>query len=205
VSAGSLLKSSSAAVKAQSSVHLTFSVSAPGTPTERIVADVGTTSGMESISSGKAKLTVEVTPAASYVSGSATGLTTFFDLTAAQAKKLGTDWDVSKAGSADYSTLKSDVTVPSLASLLPKAKGVKVSVDGPTVFVLTWTSVATSTTPKLSNTLRVAAKGSRLPLKELTTDAAGLKVITTLSKWGEPVTVSDPPVGSTIASASITG
>jgi len=98
--------------------------------------------------------------------------------------------------------------VSSLTAVLPKAAGTKlttVTTHGTKLYVLTWTSAATSSVPKLSNTLTISASGTRLPTKEIATDSAGVKVTTTLSNWGEDVVVSAPPVASTIASSKVTG
>jgi hypothetical protein len=204
----SVLKSAGSAVAAQSSAHVAFAAkSNTSSVKEKIVADVGTSVGIETITEGDAVLEVRVTQSGAYIHGSSTGLTSLFGLSAAQAKTLGTKWEFWKPGSKQYTNLKSDVTAKSLKSLLPKAKGTKVTTEtssGTSHYVLKWTSAATSTTPKLANTLNISVSAN-LPLVETSSDAAGVKVTTTISKWGEPVVVHDPSAGSRMASSDVTG
>jgi hypothetical protein len=94
--------------------------------------------------------------------------------------------------------------VKSLESLLPESKGTTLSTKGAD-YVLTWTSAASGSTPKLSNTLSVTAKGTNLPVEETSTDSSGEKVTTTVSKWGEAIVVHAPPASSTIAAAAVSG
>ena len=176
--------------------------------TEKIVADVGLTGGVETLSEGKADLAIRVTPSYAYVHGSSSGLTTLFGLTAAQAKKLGKSWESWKQGTKQYSNLKADLTLSSVTALLPKAKGTTLSTevtDGSTLYVLTWKSAATSSIPKLSHTLTFSAMGASLPIEETETSSTGVKVETELSRWDEDVNVLVPPVASTVASSKITG
>jgi hypothetical protein len=206
--AGSLLKTAGSAVAAQSSAHVVFAaVSHSSSLQEKIVADVSTKGGTETITEGAAVLDVRATPTGAYIHGSSSGLTSLFGLTAAQAKTLGTKWEFWKPGTKQFTNLKSDVTAKSLQSLFPKAKGTKVSTEtssGTSRYVLKWTSAATSTTPKLTNTLTISTDAN-LPMTETSTDAAGVKVTTTLSKWGEPVVVHVPSPASTLASSKVTG
>jgi len=207
--AGSVLKTAGSAVAAQSSAHITFSAVSPSSAlNEKIVADVGTKSGTETLTEGAAMLSVRVTPAAGYITGSSTGLTSLFGMSAAQAKTVGTKWEVWKPGTSEYTNLKSDVTVASLTSLLPKAKGITVSThasNGDKRYVLKWTTAATGKTPKLSNTLSLSATKANQPTEETSTDADGVKVTTKISKWGEPVVVRAPSASSTIDSSKVTG
>ena len=206
--AGSVLKTAGSAVAAQSSAHVVFAaVSHSSSLREKIVADVSTKGGTETLTEGAEVLDVRATQTGAYIHGSSSGLTSLFGLTAAQAKTLGTKWEFWKPGTKQYANLKSDVTAKSLQSLFPKAKGTKVRTEtggGTSRYVLKWTSAATSTTPKLSNTLTISTDAN-LPVTETSTDAAGVKVTTTISKWGEPVVVHIPPLASTIASSKVTG
>ncbi len=191
------------AIGAQSSAHLEFDAgTSSSASTEKIVADVGSTAGTETVTDGSAVLHVIATPSDSYISGSATGLTSLFGMTAAQAAKVGTHWEFWKKGTSQYNNLRSVVSVKSLQSLLPKSKGTKLATKG-SDYVLTWVSAASGSTPKLNNTLTIAAKGTTLPVKETSTDAGGEKVTTTISKWGEAVVVHAPPAASTVAASTI--
>jgi len=207
--AGSVLKSAGSAVAAQSSAHITFSAVSPSSAlNEKIVADVGTKSGTEKLTEGAAVLSVRVTPTGGYISGSSTGLTSLFGMSATQAKMVGTKWEAWKPATSEYTNLKSEVTVASLTSLFPKAKGTTVSTNasnGDERYVLRWTTAATGSTPKLSNTLSLSATKANLPIAETSTAADGVKVTTKISKWGEPVVVRAPSASSTINSSKVTG
>jgi hypothetical protein len=205
ITAATVIKEAKAAIATQSSAHLEFDAGSSTTSaTEQIVADVGAHVGTETVTDGAAVLHVMVTPDDGYISGSASGLTSLFGMTAAEATKVGKRWEFWKKGTTQYKNLESVVSVQSLQSLLPKSKGTKVSSQD-SHYVLTWTSAASGSTPKLSNTLTIAAKGKSLPVEETSTDAGGEKVTTSISKWGEAVVVHAPPAASTIASAAVTG
>jgi hypothetical protein len=207
--AGSVLKAAKAAIATQTGVHVQFVARSSSTSkTEKILADIGLTSGAETISVGPAHLAVKVTPTGGYASGNTSGLTTLFGLSAAEAKKAGADWVSWKVGTSQYAGLKADVTMTSVTALLPKANGTKLSsavTNGARRFVLTWTIPATSSTPKVSNRLTISASGMTLPVEATSTASAGTTATTTLSRWGEHVLVGAPPIASTIASAKVTG
>jgi hypothetical protein len=206
--AGSVLQATRAAIAAEAGVQVSFVVHSSSTSkTETIVADIGRTSGQETISVGTARLAVRVTPTHGYVSGNSSGLITLFGLNATQAAAAGRRWVTFGAGSSQYRALKADVTMSSVTDLLPKAKGTTLSsavVGGAAVDVLSWTITATSSTPKVSDRLTVVAAGS-LPLGATSTESDGTKATTTLSAWGEPTPVSPPAPASTIASSKVTG
>jgi len=206
---GSVLQTAKEAIAKQPGVRVVFVASSSSTSkTEKIIADVGATSGVAAISEGAAHLAVRVTPTDAYISGNSSGLTTLFGLSAAEAKKVGADWVSWKPGTSQYSNLKSDVTLPSVTALLPKAKGTKLSTaiaNGVKVYVFLWTTAATGSTPKLSSRLTVSASGLTLPIEVTTAASNGAKATTKLSKWGEDVLVSAPPAASTVASSKITG
>jgi hypothetical protein len=205
VTAATVIKQAKAAIAAQSSAHLEFdAASSASSSTEQIVADVGSGTGRETVTDGTAVLHVMVTPQDGYISGSSSGLTSLFGMTAAEATKVGKRWEFWKKGTTQYKNLETVISVKSLESLLPKTKGTALSTKG-SDYVLTWTSAASSTTPKLSNTLSIAAKGTTLPLVETSTDSSGEKVSTSVTKWGEAIVVHAPPASSTIAAASVTG
>jgi len=204
VTAAAVIKEAKAAIATQSSAHLEFDAdSTSSSSTEQIVADVGAGAGRETVTDGTAVLHVTVTPQDGYISGSASGLTSLFGMTSAEATKVGKRWEFWKKGTVQYKDLESVISVKSLASLLPKSKGTTLSTQG-SDYVLTWTSAASGSTPKLKNTLTIA-KGTNLPVEETSTDASGEKVTTTISKWGEAVAVHAPPAGSAVAASKITG
>lgn len=207
ITTGSVLQAAAKAIDQQTSVHVVFVAHASSSSTtEKIVADVGLTGGSETISEGKAHVAIRVTPTFGYVSGSSSGLTTLFGLTAAQAKKLGADWESWRSGTKQYSTLKADVTTSSVIALLPKAKRTTLSPDATNgVYVLTWKTAATSSIPKLSHALTLSATGSNLPIEVTETSSTGVKVKTEFSKWNDSLSVLAPPAASTIASSKIMG
>jgi hypothetical protein len=208
VTSGSVLTSTKAAIAQQTGVHVVFRAnSGSSATTEKIVADVGVTTGEETVSEGQSHLAVRMTPGYGYVSGDSSGLTTIFGLTSAEAKKVGSDWVSWKAGTSQYANLKADVTFSAVTALLPKAKGTRLSTgiaNGANVYVLKWTVAASSSTPMLSNTLTVSAGGQSLPVEQISTASGGTKATTLLSGWGELVPASAPPAASTIASPKIT-
>jgi hypothetical protein len=199
VTSGSVLTSTTAAIAQQTGVHVVFRANtATSAAPEKIVADVGVTTGEETVSEGQSHLAVTVTPGFAYVSGDSSGLTTIFGLTSAEAKKVGSDWVSWKAGTSQYANP---------TALLPGAKGTTLSTgltNGANVYVLKWTAAASSSTPKLSNTLTVSASGQSLPVAQISTAPGGTKATTQLSGWGELVPASAPPAASTIASPKIT-
>jgi len=200
----SVIKAAKAAIAKQTSAHLQFNAgSKTATTKEKILADVGGSVGTETVTDGSAALHVVVTTKAGYISGTSSGLISLFGMTSAEATKVGKRWEYWKSGTTQYKNLKSVVTVHSLESLLPKSTGTTVSTKGSNN-VLTWTSAASGSTPKLNNTLSIA-KSTNLPVEETSTDAAGEKVTTTISKWGEAVAVHAPAAGSSVAASKITG
>ena len=97
--AASVIKEAKAAIAAQPSAHLEFDAgSSSSSSTEKIVADVGTNQGTETVTDGSAVLHVVATPSDSYISGSATGLTSLFGMTSAEATKVGTALGVLEEG-----------------------------------------------------------------------------------------------------------
>ncbi len=209
ITASSVLRAATKAIDQQTGAHVVFAAhSSAQSTTETITADVGLTSGSEMLSEGKANLAIRLTPTHAYVRGSSSGLTALFGLAAAQAKKLGAKWVSWGTGAKEYSNLKADVTMSSVLLLLPKANGselVTKVIGGAKLYVLKWVSPATTSIPKLSNTLTIAAGGASLPIEESETSATGVTVTTQISRWNEQVTVVAPPAASTVASSKITG
>lgn len=204
----SVLSSAKKAIAKQTGVHLVLSAKSKTSSTETLIADLGGKTGSETITEGKASVKVKVTAKFGYISGNSSGLTTIFGLTAAEAKKLGKSWMSLKASTSQYSQLKSDVTVASVKGVLPAAKGTKLSKTsrkGARLYVLKWTTAATSSAPKLSSSLTVRASGAALPLEETASSSSGTKETADFTKWGERVVVTPPPAKSTIASTKVTG
>ena len=125
-STASILKTALSSLDAESGVHITVA-SKVGSTVSSVVADLGATSGREVMASGAANVTIIVTPTNAYLSGSATGLTTLMELTAAEQKKIGTRAVVMKKGTTPYSDFEADLTTTVFSSLLPAAKGTALS------------------------------------------------------------------------------
>jgi hypothetical protein len=208
-SSGSVLEAARTAIAQQIGVHVVFRAHSGSTGlTEKIIADVGGTGGTERILEGTANVAIRVTPTFAYVSGNPSGLTKLFGMTSGDAKELGTKWEAWKVGTSQYATLKSDLTMKSVSALLPNAKGTKVSTEirqGEALHVLTWTTPARASVPKLSNTLVISAKAPTLPVTKSATAPGGTKITTTLSAWGENVVGHAPPSDRTVSSSSIGG
>jgi hypothetical protein len=199
-----VLAQAKAAIAGQDSVHVVFAAHAGSSSvTEKILADVGTKTGAETVFEGAADLAVRVTPAFAYVSGNSAGFTTLFGLSAADAKQVGKRWVSWRAGTKQYASLASDVTMSSVTGLLPKVTGTTVSKDSVS-YVLKSTTAATKSVPKLTNSLTISIE-SNLPSKAESTSPSGTNVTTTLSHWGVPFTVKTPPPKSTIDSSQIKG
>jgi hypothetical protein len=209
VTPSSVISTAASAIATQASVHVVF-VAHAGSPskTETIVADVGRASGTETATEGKASLVITLSTTHVYVSGNASGLTTIFGMSSADATKVGKDWESWNAGTSEYANLKSDLTMSSVRALLPKAKGTTLTtVDskGSTFSVLKWTIAATSSVPGVANTLTVSSGATTLPVKEVARISNGARAMTTLSGWGEQIVIGIPPVAATIPSSIITG
>jgi hypothetical protein len=209
VTPSSVIRTAKLAIAQQASAHVVFVAHAVSpSKTETIVADVGRASGTETVTEGTAALAIRLSPSYAYVSGNASGLTTIFGMSSADAKKVGKDWESWKVGTSQYANLKSDLTMSSVSALLPKAKGTKLTTvvtGGTTAYVLKWSISATSSTPGVANTLVVSSGAVTLPVKETALISSGAKATTTISRWGEQFELGVPSFAATIASSKITG
>jgi hypothetical protein len=207
--ASSVLTAAKSAIGKQTSVHLEVtSSSGSASAEEKLKADLGKTSGIETISEGTETVVIKVTPTDAYLSGDSSGLTKILGLTSAEAKKVGSDWLTLKAGTSQYKTLATSVTVSSVGSVLPPAKGTHLYAPAPPTkkfYTLKWSTAATSSSPALASSLTLSAVGATLPVLETTTALGAGKQTVSLSKWGEHVLVSAPPAGSTIPLSKISG
>ncbi|MGO9657952.1 MAG: hypothetical protein ACLP7F_06270 [Acidimicrobiales bacterium] len=204
----SLLAAAKAAIAKEGAVHLEVdSKSTTSANNEKVVADLGKKSGTESISTGADAVTIVVTPAYGYVSGNPGGLAKIVGLTSAEVKKVGRKWITLKAGSSQYTSIATDIRISSVQTVLPQAKGTTLSVDTALpvhLYVLSWTTAASSSNPKLSSTITFPVAGATLPIQEVTT-AKGSKETVTLSKWGEFVNIVSPPLSQTIPYSKVSG
>ncbi|MGC8498129.1 MAG: hypothetical protein ACP5OV_01345 [Acidimicrobiales bacterium] len=181
-------------------VHLVVRTSSPRPST--IVADIGRRSGRETYRNGTAIVNVLVTPRAAYVRGNAAGLRQFVGLTRAQERRVGDRFVVMRAGTSQYSGFAANLTVASLAGLLPPSRGVAVHLAGAHRVVLSWTSTSSAGTSSTALTVRVGARV--LPEVETVHGALGGGSIR-FSRWGRVVRVGAPAPGRTIAYRAVTG
>jgi co-chaperonin GroES (HSP10) len=168
-----------------------------------VVANIGKTSGYETYKKGGETFTISVTPTYAYLSGSKTGLTTLMGLTAKEAKAVGSKSIAIKKGSSQYTTFKTNLTSAAFSQLLPAVKGTTLlsSRDKSTGgYQLTWTTAATSTSPKTTSLLVISSGSSTVPLKESVSTTSG-KSSTTFTKWDKSFTVKIP--SSTIAYSKV--
>lgn len=198
-SVGSIVRTAKATLAHESGVHVlvTSKISSSST---KVVADVGVTSGEETITKGTDEVTIRVTSTYAYLSGNAAGLTTLMGLSTKEQKKVGTDVISMKAGTTPYKSLASSITIPVLANLLPTIKGTTYSartVDGQRYYELSWTTKPTSTTSKSKTVLTLSSGPAALPVREVNTSSSGTGT-TTFSKWGEYVSVSVPSASQII-------
>jgi hypothetical protein len=205
----SVLTSAKNAVAKQTSVHLELTSRAGSTAAEEhLEADLAKTSGVETITEGSSTAVIKVTPAYAYLSGNSSGLTNLFGLTSAEVKKLDGGWVSLKAGTTQYKDLAASMTVSSVASVLPAAKGTKLYtpvVPAKNLYTLKWNTAASSSAPALANTLTLSASGATLPVQVTSTATGGGKETVALSQWGEHVLVSAPPAGSTVPFSNLKG
>jgi hypothetical protein len=203
----SVVSAASDSILAQKSVRVTITGQKPGSAAERIVADIGTATGTESISSGPAVATIRVTRAAAYFTGSPAGLSTFIGLSAAAAANAGSRWVAIQAGTNEYADLAAEDTIAALpASILPSTSNAPrlrtATLSGRKVYVLDWSAKASGSATTISERLVLAATTQALPLSETTT-ANGNSQTVTLDHWGEQFAVPVP--ASPIPYASVTG
>lgn len=188
----------------QTGVHLAL-MSKSGATKDSVSADFSGKSGVETVTIGAATATIKVTPAYSYISGNASGLTSIMGLSAAQAKKVGTHWISLKAGTSQYTTIASGTTIAAVTNVLPTAKGTTLSttsIHGSKYYVLTWVVAGTSTTQKTTNTITIAATGTMLPYSETAAASTGTGT-TNFSNWGEHRNITAPPASSLITYAAV--
>jgi hypothetical protein len=201
--ATSVLAAAKSAIAKETGVHVDFSAhSSLTSKSEHIVADVGTATGVETVVEGSSNLTVELSSTYAYVKGNASGLTTLLGLSTTQAKRIGAKWAYWKAGSSVYANLKHDVTIAAVGALLPSPNGTKLSThvtNGVTQDIVTWSTPASSASPKISNTLVFSTGSSILPVRETSSTQGNTSVTTKLSRWGERVSFTAPARTSTIA------
>jgi hypothetical protein len=199
--ASSVLKAVKTAMSHESGVHIAVT-SSSGTTHSTATVDIGSKGGTETYVSGSSHVKIVVTPTSAFLSGNKTGLINLVGLTAAQQKLVGSKAISMKVGTSPYASFKSNLTTSAFASFLPTTTSVSLSRDKANHYVLTWTTKATSTSPKVTSTLTISSGAKSLPLKEVATASTGGGT-TVFSKWGESVATPTPPTSSTISYATV--
>ena len=202
--AASLLTLTKNSLSTESGVHIVVTT-LNNKVKSSVVADIGTTSGTETYTSGAETFTISVTPTFAYLSGSKTGLVNIMGLSAAQQKALGTHTLKMKKGTSQYTSFHSNLTANAYSQLLPATKGTTLlskrdkATNG---YQLTWTTKATSSSPKTVSVMVVSSGAKALPLRESVTTSSGSSK-TTFTKWGEFVAIKVPT--NTIAYSKVFG
>lgn len=205
----SVVAAASDAIVAAKSVHIVITGHKPGSSAvaERIVANIGTAAGSETITSGAASARIRVTRSTAYFAGNPAGLTTFIGLPRAAASKAGSRWVAIRKGAAEYSDLAAEDTIAALpASILPAASDTArlrtATMSGRKVYVLDWQTTASGSGSQISERLILTAGSKPLPVSETTT-ANGNSQTVQLGSWGRSLTVAAP--AAAIPYARVTG
>ncbi len=201
-----VISTTRATIANESGVHVLF-ISTGSSSSIKVVADIGTASGVETITQGIDRATIKVTPTYASLSGNAVGLISLMGLSAKEQKKVGSDVITMKAGTTPYKNLKSSLTIPMLANLLPAAKGTTFStknIDGTSYYQLSWTTEATSSTPKSKSVLTLSEGAAVLPVREVSISPHGTGT-TIYSRWGERVSASVPSTSRLISYSKVIG
>jgi hypothetical protein len=198
----SVIAAAKASLAKESGVHIAVSTD-DDKVLSTVVADIGTSSGFETYKKGKETFTISVTPKFAFLSGSTSGLTALMGLTSAEAKKVGTKSIEMKKGSDQYTTFKTNLTAGAFSQLLPTVKGTTLlsardkATNG---YQLSWTTAATSTSPKTMSLLVISSGSATVPLKETVSTSEG-DSHTIFTKWDHSFVVKIP--SSTIAYSKV--
>jgi hypothetical protein len=163
---------------------------------QRIVADIGTVTGTETITDGTTNAAIRITSKAAYFTGDPTGLTAYLGLSKASADKVASRWVAIKSGTTEYQALAAENTIASVpSSLLPSAAdAVQVrtaTMDGQKTYVLDWKAAASGSDPAYTAQLILTVTPQILPVSETIATSGASKTVT-FSRWGSPFTVTAP-------------
>lgn len=206
--ASSVVAAADDSMLAQDSVRIVITSRISGTAAaETIAADVGTSTGDETMSAPGATAEIRVTGKDAYFTGNQAGLTSFLGLSAPAAKKTRGRWVRITSGTSEYQDLAEENTMSSVPDTLLPASDDSVSArvgteSGAKVYVLTWKTTASDSPATISAELTLTDGSTVLPVSETLTDGGETKVVT-LSDWGRKFTVRAP--GSAIPYSAVTG
>jgi hypothetical protein len=182
------------AIASVDAVHLTVKATQTSPKiSETISQDAGLTSGSQNVISGNERASVLLTKTNAYLSGNSSGLSAFFALPADDQTLVGTKWILIKAGSKQYTSFVSSITVKHLlTNLLPTSKSLSVhnTMYGtiPT-YEIDWSITSSGSTTKL--TLTLPRTGAALPFAESAISGTTAER-SVLTKWNKPVTIHAP-------------
>jgi len=194
VVATSVINAADDSMLTQKGVHVV--IADGGSAGQRIVADIGTVTGTETITDGATNAAIRITSKAAYFTGNPTGLTAYLGLSATSADKVASRWVAIKAGTTEYQALAAENTIASVpASLLPSAAdAVQVrtaTISGRKTYVLEWKAAASGSSPAYSAQLILTVTPQILPVSETIATSGASKTVT-FSRWGSPFTVNAP-------------
>jgi hypothetical protein len=195
-----ILKDIDTAISKEAGVHVKLTSNSGSTLT-KIVADIGESQGIETITTGTDRVVIRLDSSYAFVAGNAGGLTSVMGLSAAEQKKVGKDFISAKIGTKPYRELVPNVTMKFVTNFLPSAAGARAeltTVDGN--YVVSWSKAATAATLKEAVVLVVSSKHPMLPVTETVTTSSGT-ASASFTRWGEKVTVPMPPLRSVISYA----
>jgi hypothetical protein len=194
----SVITAADDSILGQKSVHIVITSGTAGarTASQRIAADIGTGSGVESITGGTGRATIRVTGHAAYFTGNPAGLIAYIGLPASAAARVRSRWVEIRAGSAEYQDLAAEDTMASLpASILPAASNSARmrtgSISGHQVYILTWKTTPSGSSTTISAQLVLTDGRTVLPVSETFTGDGQTKEVT-LSHWAERFDVPVP-------------
>jgi hypothetical protein len=196
--AASVISAASDTMLTQKSVRVVITDQTSGATggMQRIVADIGTVTGIESITYGASNATIRVTRQAAYFTGDTAGLTAYLGMSSAAAAEVKSRWVMIKSGTSQYQDLASENTISSLSSsILPSATDTtKLSTatsGGQKEYVLDWKATASGSSTAVDVRLTLTATPKVLPVTETLTTNGESKTVT-FSRWGVPFTVAAP-------------
>jgi hypothetical protein len=191
------------AVAAQRSLHYTDrTVDSDGRAD--VVADVGTTRGIQRISfvwgTKKGHVTLVVVGKTAYVRGDAVGLNTYMRFRARPSEKYAGVWLRIPSTQRGYSWVADDTTVPSLVDrfdLLPPFRERELKVGGRRAIRIFGQNVT-----GYDAWISMLASGVPLPIEKRLTDT-NFKEIELFSRWNEELHVHAPPHSVALAGTGL--
>lgn len=193
-SASSLVSRMKAATKSVRGVRLTIHATQRSPKLdETITVDSDGDSGSQTAVSGKEHASVLLNSKGAYLSGNASGLTTFFALPKDDLALVGSKWISIKPSSSQYKSFVSAITVHHLlANLVPTSSSLtvhKVNFRSIPAYEVDWS--VSSSGSKVKVALMLPRSGRILPLGESETSGTTVEHLV-LSRWDEQLHIHTP-------------